>query len=642
MKKSISIPSIKNYRIDSVESLRRLREILIAGEQTTGKFVNVCCGSGCISSGSEHVREAFVSGIKGHELEDEIKVKKTGCHGFCERGPIVVVGPKNIFYQHVTKEDVPEIISETLLEDRVVERLLYEDPVTGQKCLHENDIPFYRKQKRIVLKNCGLIDPTSIEDYIKVDGFQALAKILSHMTPEEVIGEIKLSGLRGRGGAGFPTGIKWETARNASGEEKYIICNGDEGDPGAFMDRSVMEGDPYSVIEGMMIAGYAVGASQGIIYVRAEYPLAVHHLSTAIAQVTDLGLLGRNIMGSGFDFEIKIVKGAGAFVCGEETALIASIEGKSGRPKPKPPFPAIQGLWGKPTVINNVETLANVSRIILNGHEWYSGIGTPTDKGTKIFSLVGKVRNVGLVEVEMGTTLREIIFDIGGGIQGGKRFKAVQTGGPSGGCIPEELLDLPVGYESLAKAGSIMGSGGMLVMDEDTCVVNIARYFLDFARNESCGQCTPCRLGTKQMFKILQDITRGKGRPGDIEILLELSDAVKHGSICGLGMTVPNPVLSTIRYFRKEYEEHILEGRCRALVCRSLIFYRIKDYRCKACLKCLQACPVDAIIGAKWQVHEIDQSKCIKCGTCMQVCPPRFSAVECVTGLIEGSGDKSE
>ena len=642
MDKSISIQSTEDYRIDSAESLRLLKESLIAGEQTTGKMVSVCCGSGCMSSGSEHVREAFVREIKNHELEDEITVKKTGCHGFCERGPIVVVGPEKIFYQHVTKEDVPEIISETLIEDRVVERLLYEDPVTGQKCFHENDIPFYQKQRRIVLKNCGIIDPTSIEDYIKVDGFRALAKILSQMTPEGVIEEIKLSGLRGRGGAGFPTGIKWETARNAPGEEKYIICNGDEGDPGAFMDRSVMEGDPYSVLEGMMIAGYAVGASQGIIYVRAEYPLAVHHLSTAIAQATDMGLLGHNIMGSGFDFEIKIVKGAGAFVCGEETALIASIEGKSGRPKPKPPFPAIQGLWGKPTIINNVETLANVSRIALNGGKWYSEIGTPTDKGTKIFSLVGKVRNVGLVEVEMGTTLREIIFDIGGGVQGGKRFKAVQTGGPSGGCIPEELLDLPVGYESLAKAGSIIGSGGMLVMDEDTCIVNIARYFLDFAQNESCGQCTPCRLGTKQMFKILQDITRGNGKPGDIEILLELSDAVKQASICGLGMTVPNPVISTIQYFRKEYEEHIHERRCRALVCRSLIFYRIKDYRCKACLKCLDACPVDAIIGAKWQVHEIDQSKCIKCGACMEVCPKRFNAVECVTGLTEGLGDQSE
>ena len=635
MKKPIPRQSARNYKIDSPESLTILEQSLIAGEQTTKKEVIVCCGSGCMSSGSEYVREAFERESKNPDLEDEMTIKKTGCRGFCVRGPIVVVGPGNIFYQNVSKEDVPEIVSETLLENRVVERLLYEDHATGKKYLHENDIPFYQKQKRIVLKNCGRINPTSIEDYIKVEGFKALGKIVSQISPEEVIGEIKLSGLRGRGGAGFPAGIKWETARNAPGKEKYIICNGDEGDPGAFMDRSVMEGDPFSVLEGIMIAGYAIGASQGIIYVRAEYPLAVHHLSVAIAQATDLGILGRNIMGSGFDFEINIVKGAGAFVCGEETALIASIEGKSGKPKPKPPFPAIQGLWGNPTIINNVETLVNVSRIILNGAEWYSKIGTETNKGTKIFSLVGKVQNVGLVEVEMGTTLREIIYDIGGGIPEGKRFKAVQTGGPSGGCIPEKLLDLPVEYESLASAGSIMGSGGMLVMDESTCIVNIARYFLDFAQHESCGQCVPCRLGTKQMYNILKDITRGKGNPDDIETLLELCEAIKISSICGLGMTVPNPVLSTIKYFRKEYEEHIHGKQCQSLVCRSLITYRIIDYKCKACLKCLKACPVDAITGAKWQVHEIDQSKCIRCGTCMEVCPSRFNAVECISDRIE-------
>ncbi|MBW2645734.1 MAG: NADH-quinone oxidoreductase subunit NuoF [Deltaproteobacteria bacterium] len=634
MKKPAPRESSKSFKIDSPESLQLFKKSLVAGESATGKEVVVCCGSGCMSSGSEHVREAFVSESKQHELEDEVTIKRSGCRGLCVRGPIVVVDPDNIFYQHVTKEDVPEIISETLLANRVVEKLLDEDPATGKKYLHEDDIPFYKKQKRIVLKNCGRIDPTSIEDYMKVDGFQALAKVVSQMTPEEVIEDIKLSGLRGRGGAGFPTGIKWETARNAPGEEKYIICNGDEGDPGAFMDRSVMEGDPFSVLEGMMLAGYAVGAAQGIIYVRAEYPLAVHHLSTAIAQCADLGLLGSDVMGSGFDFEIKIVKGAGAFVCGEETALIASVEGRSGQPRPKPPFPAIQGLWGKPTVINNVETLVNVSRIMLNGSEWYSKIGTETNKGTKIFSLVGTVRNVGLVEVEMGTTLREIIYDVGGGIPGGKQFKAVQTGGPSGGCLPEEFLDLPVEYETLANAGSIMGSGGMLVMDESTCIVNIARYFLDFAQHESCGQCVPCRLGTKQMFKILKDITKGEGHPQDIDTLFYLAEAVKAGSICGLGMTVPNPVLSTIKYFRDEYREHIHEKRCRALVCRSLISYRIKEYKCKACLKCLQACPVDAIIGAKWQVHEIDQAKCVKCGTCMEVCPSRFSAVECVSGQV--------
>ena len=635
MKKPIPRQSARGYKIDSPESLTILEQSLIAGEQITKKEVIVCCGSGCMSSGSEYVREAFERESKNPDLEDEMTIKKTGCCGFCARGPIVVVNPENIFYQNVSKEDVSEIISETLLENRVVERLLHEDVATGKKYFHENDIPFYQKQKRIVLKNCGLIDPTSIEDYIKVDGFKALDKVVSRLSSEEVIEEIKLSGLRGRGGAGFPAGIKWETARNAPGKEKYIICNGDEGDPGAFMDRSIMEGDPFSILEGIMIAGYAIGASQGIIYVRAEYPLAVRHLSVAIAQATDLGILGRNIMGSGFDFEIKIVKGAGAFVCGEETALIASIEGKSGKPKPKPPFPAIQGLWNNPTIINNVETLANVPKIILNGAKWYSKIGTETNKGTKIFSLVGKVQNVGLVEVEMGTTLREIIYDIGGGIPEGKSFKAIQTGGPSGGCIPEELLDLPVEYESLASAGSIMGSGGMLAMDESTCIVNIARYFLDFAQHESCGQCVPCRLGTKQMYNILKDITRGKGTPDDIETLLELSEAIKTSSICGLGMTVPNPVLSTIKYFRKEYEEHIHEKQCNALVCRSLITYRIMDYKCKACLKCLRACPVDAIIGAKRQVHEIDQSKCIRCGACMEVCPPRFNAVECISGRIE-------
>jgi NADH-quinone oxidoreductase subunit F len=635
MKKSLPKPSTKS-KIETPESLQLLKDTLIAGEQTTSKQVTVCCGTGCMSSGSEHVREAFVREVKQQELEEEIAIKRTGCRGFCERGPIVVVSPSNIFYQHVTEDDVAEIVSETLLEDRVVERLLYEDFSTGKKYVHENEIPFYKKQKRIVLRNCGHINPTSIEDYIKVDGYQAFAKVVSQMTPEEVIEEIKQSGLRGRGGAGFPTGRKWESARNAPGEQKYIICNGDEGDPGAFMDRGVMEGDPYSVLEGMMIAGYAVGARQGIIYVRAEYPLAVHHLSTAIAQTADLGLLGRNILGSGFDFGIKIVKGAGAFVCGESTALVKSIEGSRGFPQPRPrPNTSIVGLWGMPTVLNNVETLACVPSIIRNGAQWFSSIGTETSKGTKVFALSGNVKNTGLVEVPMGTTLREIIFDIGEGIRGDKKFKAVQSGGPSGGCIPEHLLDLPVDYESLARVGSIMGSGGLLVMDESTCVVNVARYFLDFAQNESCGQCTPCRLGTRQMFNILRDITKGKGKPGDIEILLGLSESVKAGSICGLGTTVPNPVLSTIRYFRKEYEEHIHEKACSALVCRSLISYRIKEYKCKACMKCLRACPADAIIGAKWQVHEIDQDKCIKCGTCMEVCPKRFSAVECISGQIK-------
>jgi NADH:ubiquinone oxidoreductase subunit F (NADH-binding)/(2Fe-2S) ferredoxin/NAD-dependent dihydropyrimidine dehydrogenase PreA subunit len=621
--------------IRSFEDLERLKESVLAQEKSDSKTLIVCCGTGCLASGSDKVRQSFIDEVRGQGPEENIVVRKTGCRGFCERGPIVVVSPENVLYQSVSKEDVPEIVSETILKDKLVDRLIFEDETTGEKCVHEADIPFYKKQARRVLKNCGHIDPTSIEAYIGVGGYGALAMTLSKMSPEQVIACVKESGLRGRGGAGFPTGRKWESSRNAPGEEKYIICNGDEGDPGAFMDRSVMEGDPHSVFEGMIIAGYAVGARKGIIYVRAEYPLAVRHLYTAIAQASDLGLLGQNIMGSGFDFEIEIVRGAGAFVCGESTALVLSIEGNRGFPKPLPrPNTSIVGLWGMPTVLNNVETFACVPGIILNGAEWFASIGTEKSKGTKVLALTGNVKNTGLVEVPMGTTLREIIFDIGGGIRGDKKFKAVQTGGPSGGCIPEDLLDLPVDYESLARVGSIMGSGGMLVMGENTCMVNMARYFLDFAQNESCGQCTLCKLGTRQMYHILSDITRGEGRPDDLEVLLELAEAVRAGSICGLGQTVPNPVISTIRYFREEYEEHIHEHRCRALVCRSLILYRIKEHRCKACLLCLKACPVGAIIGAKWQVHEIDQTKCIKCGGCVEVCPPRFNAVECISGKV--------
>ena len=621
-------------KIETPESLEHFRESILAKEKSDGKTMVVCCGTGCLASGSGDLREAFLKEIRVQEADEEIAVRKTGCRGFCENGPLVVVEPENIFYHSVKKDDAVEIVSETI-KDKTVERLLYEDKTTGQKCIHESDIPFYKKQARVVLRHCGHIDPTRIEDYIKAGGYDALAKTISRFSPEEVIACIKESGLRGRGGAGFPTGRKWESSRNAPGEEKFIICNGDEGDPGAFMDRSVMEGDPHSVLEGMIIAGYAVGAQKGIIYVRSEYPLAVRHLATAIAQATDIGLLGQNIMGSGFAFEIEIVKGAGAFVCGESTALVMSIEGKRGFPKPLPrPNTSIVGLWDMPTVLNNVETFACVPAIILKGAEWFAGIGTEKSKGTKIFALTGNVKNTGLVEVPMGTTLRDIIFDIGGGIRGDRQFKAVQTGGPSGGCIPESLLDLPVDYESLARVGSIMGSGGMLVMDERTCMVNMARFFLDFAQNESCGQCTLCKLGTRQMFEILDDITRGEGRPHDVEVLLELAEAVTAGSICGLGQTVPNPVLSTIKYFREEYEEHIHEKRCRALVCRSLISYRIKEYRCKACMLCLKACPVDAIIGGKRQVHEIDQSKCIKCGSCMHACPRKFNAVECISGRI--------
>ena len=622
-------------KIETAESLEHFREAILAEEQADGRTIVVCCGTGCLASESEKVREALLSEARAHEADEEIAVRRTGCRGFCENGPIVVVEPEDIFYHSVKEDDVAEIVSETM-KGQTVERLLYEDELSGEKCIHESDIPFYKKQARVVLRHCGHIDPTRIEDYIKAGGYDALARTVSRFSPEEVIACIKESGLRGRGGAGFPTGRKWESSRNAPGDEKYIICNGDEGDPGAFMDRSVMEGDPHSVLEGMIIAGYAVGARKGIIYVRAEYPLAVRHLTTAIAQATDLGLLGQNIMGSGFDFEIDIVKGAGAFVCGESTALVMSIEGKRGFPKPLPRLnTSIVGLWDMPTVLNNVETFACVPAIILKGADWFASIGTEKSKGTKIFALTGNVKNTGLVEVPMGTTLREIIFDIGGGIRGDKQFKAVQTGGPSGGCIPESLLDLPVDYESLARVGSIMGSGGMLVMDERTCMVNMARFFLDFAQNESCGQCTLCKLGTKQMFQILDDITRGEGRADDVEVLMELAEAVTAGSICGLGQTVPNPVLSTIKYFREEYDEHIREKRCRALVCRALISYRIKEYRCKACMLCMRACPVDAIIGGKRQVHEIDQSKCIKCGSCMQACPRKFRAVECISGQIK-------
>lgn len=625
-------------RIKSFKDLERFKESIIAKEGPDATCVTICSVPGCGVSGSRTIYEAFLKEIKAQEEEKNIIVRRTGCQGFCEMGPIVTIRPRNIFYRRVSAEDVPEIVEKTLFNGGLVERLLCEDPQTAKGVVNEEDIPFYKKQLKIVLRNCGKIDPANIGDYIKMDGYEAVAKVLSKWSPEEVIDCVKESGLRGRGGAGFPAGRKWESSRNAPGEEKYIICNGDEGDPGAFMDRSVMEGDPHSVLEGMMVAGYAVGAQKGIIYVRAEYPLAVRHLATAIAQATDLGLLGRNIMGSGFDFEIEIVKGAGAFVCGESTALVLSIEGKRGFPKPLPrPNTSIVGLWGMPTVLNNVETFACVPAIILQGASWFNSIGTEKSKGTKVFALSGNVKNTGLVEVPMGTTLREIIFDIGGGIRGDRKFKAVQTGGPSGGCIPEHLLDLPVDYDSLARVGSIMGSGGMLVMDENTCMVNMARYFLDFAQNESCGQCTLCKLGTRQMFEILMDITKGEGRADDIEVLLELAGAVKAGSICGLGQTVPNPVISTIKYFREEYEEHIHDKRCRALVCRALITYRIKEHKCKACLKCLKACPVEAIIGGKWQVHEIDQSKCIKCGSCMEICPSKFDAVECIAG---GVGDQ--
>jgi len=530
----------------------------------------VCQGTGCVSGGSEQIRTSLEKELAEHSLTGTVRIKRTGCHGFCQRGPLVVVEPDGIFYSKVEPHDIPEIVKSLLAEGKPVERLFYHDPVTNKPIPHYHDIPFYNRQQRTVLRNCGNIDPENIDDYLAVGGYKALRKALSEMTQEQVINEVKRSGLRGLGGAGFPTGQKWEACRRAGGSEKYIICNADEGDPGAFQDRSVMEGDPHSVLEGMVIAGYAVGAERGLIYVRAEYPLAVRRLRIAIAQAKEQRFLGGDILGTGFDFDIDIFQGAGAFVCGESTALVASIEGERGFPKPPPrPRTTEVGLWDKPTLLNNVKTLANITLIVTNGSDWFASRGTERSKGTAIFSLTGKVANCGLIEVPMGIRLREIIYDIGGGIPEGKAFKAVQTGGPSGGCLPASLLDMPVDFDSLTAAGSMMGSGGMVVMDEDTCMVDVARYFLDFTRREACGQCIPCRIGTKQMFDILDNITLGGGKPEDIELLLELGESVARTSLCGLGQTAPNPILTTIRYFRHEYEAHINEKRCPAGVCQA-------------------------------------------------------------------------
>lgn len=587
--------------------------------------VLVCGGTGCTSSGSVPVQEALNKEIKKHNLDKEIKVVQTGCLGLCELGPIVIVYPEGSMYCQVTPEDIPELVEEHLIKGRILERLLYKEKATDEKARSITEIDFYKKQKRIALRNCGIINPEVIEEYIARDGYQALGKVLTEMTPEEVIDVVKKSGLRGRGGAGFPTGLKWEFTRKAKGDQKYVICNADEGDPGAFMDRSALEGDPHSVLEAMAIAGYAVGANQGYIYIRAEYPIAVKRLEIAIEQAKKMGLLGKNIFGSGFDFDIELRLGAGAFVCGEETALIASIEGKRGEPRPKPPFPANEGLWGKPTLINNVETLANIPPIILNGPEWFASIGTENSKGTKVFALAGKVNNTGLVEIPMGTTLRELVYEIGGGIPGGKKFKAAQTGGPSGGCIPAEHLDVPIDFESLKKVGSIMGSGGMIIMDEDTCMVDIAKFFLQFTQDESCGKCPPCRIGTKRMLEILERITQGKGEEGDIEKLETLAKNIQNSALCALGQTAPNPVLSTLRYFRDEYEAHIYDRKCPAGVCQALLSFRIKEEVCKGCGLCAKECPVDAIKGERRSPYQIDQEKCIKCGNCLEKCP--FDAI---------------
>ena len=587
--------------------------------------VLICGGTGCTSSGSAKVLAKFESELNANGLENEIKLVQTGCFGLCALGPVVIVYPEGTFYSRVTEDDVPEIVSEHLLKGRPVTRLVYDETdgeKTDDKPVALSDTSFYKKQKRVALRNCGVIDPENIEEYIGTDGYAALGKVLTEMTPDEVIDTILASGLRGRGGAGFPTGQKWKLARTLvqDGGQKYVCCNADEGDPGAFMDRSILEGDPHALIEAMAIAAYAIGADQGYVYVRAEYPIAVQRLQIAIDQAREYGLLGDDIFGTGFKFNLELRLGAGAFVCGEETALMTSIEGKRGEPRPRPPFPAVKGLYGRPTILNNVETYANVPQIILKGADWFSSMGTEKSKGTKVFALGGKIHNTGLVEVPMGTTLREIIEEIGGGIPNGKKFKAAQTGGPSGGCIPAHLIDTPIDYDNLLAIGSMMGSGGLIVMDEDNCMVDIAKFFLEFTVDESCGKCTPCRVGTKRLYEILDRITKGQGQLEDLDKLEELCNYIKSSALCGLGQTAPNPVLSTLKYFRDEYIAHIVDKKCPAGVCKSLLSFKIIEDKCKGCTKCARNCPVGAIEGAVKQPHIINQDKCIKCGACIDNC----------------------
>ncbi|MBC2713732.1 MAG: NADH-quinone oxidoreductase subunit NuoF [Desulfobacteraceae bacterium] len=586
----------------------------------------LCGGSGCQATGSRKFQDALEEELKHTHLAREVKVIETGCNGFCAVGPVMLVQPEGIFYQKLTVKDVPELVEEHFLKGRPVKRLQYVEPASKETIPNMNDIPFFAHQKFWVMRNKGMIDPEVIDEYIARDGYFGAAKALTEMSPEQIISEIKISGLRGRGGAGFPTGLKWEFAGKSPGDIKYVLCNADEGDPGAFMDRSILEADPHSVLEGMIVAARAINANKGYIYCRSEYPLALHRLDVAIKQARDYGLLGNNILESGFDFDIEVYQGAGAFVCGEETALMRSIEGKRGMPRPRPPFPANKGLWEKPTVLNNVETLANIPQIILNGGKWFAGIGTETSKGTKVFALTGAVNNIGLVEIPMGITLHQMIYDIGGGIPNKRKFKAVQLGGPSGGCIPAQCLDTPIDYEEIAKVGAIMGSGGVIVMDEKTCMVDMARFFMDFIQDESCGKCIPCREGTRRLLEIIEKICQGNGEPEDIQKLEKLSEVIKNSSLCGLGQTAPNPVLSTLRYFKDEYYAHIIEKRCPAKRCVALLHFKIDPDLCKKCGLCFKACPAEAITWQKKEVAEINRDKCIKCMSCYEAC--RFNAID--------------
>jgi NADH:ubiquinone oxidoreductase subunit F (NADH-binding)/(2Fe-2S) ferredoxin/ferredoxin len=618
--------------LKSSSDLEKLRKAILDKKDSKRITISACVSTGCQALGAKKVLEAFKVELKKQGLEGKVDIKETGCLGFCEKGPRIVIYPQEIYYFQVDAKDVPEIVSKTLMNNEIVERLLYTDPITGEKARYLSDVPFYKFQNRLLLESNSKIDPKKIEDYLTIGGYAALAKALFQMTPEDVMKEVKESNLRGRGGGGFPTSIKWESTRKAPGEPKYVIVNCDEGDPGAFMNRALMEGNPHSILEGLIIGAYAIGSTEGFIYVRQEYPLAIENMEIAIKQAEELGLLGEDILGSGFDFKVKIHKGAGAFVSGESSALMTAIEGKVGEPRPKYVHTSEKGVWDKPSALNNVETWANIPLIINNGAEWFASIGTAGSKGTKIFALAGKVNNTGLVEVPFGISLRDIIFKIGEGIRDGKKFKGVQTGGPSGGVIPEQHLDSPVDFDELTKLGSMMGSGGMIVMDEDTCMVELARYFVNFLCDESCGKCTPCREGLRQASIILNRIVSGKGTEDDIDKLGKIAEVTRVASLCALGQTSANPLLTTLRYFKNEYEAHINEKRCPALVCKNLISYYIDPEKCQACMICYRACPANAIIGEKMKIHIVDQSKCIKCGSCYDLCPPRFKAVKKISG----------